>query len=149
MSAPGADPESKNGSIVLIEKNGLLKKILKVSGSEAKGFSFPYPEYLTKADTAYMRKGDIAEYRRSISLIKSTVDKTGDGIPDVNIIEQAQRLKKKVRACLGYRSFDTAERTLQGVEAVNLIRKGQVKRLDRSDEWVRRSLLRAYLESTA
>jgi transposase-like protein len=30
---------------------------------------------------------------------------------------------------LGYRSFETAERTLQGVEAVNMIRKGQVKRL--------------------
>jgi hypothetical protein len=36
-------------------------------------------------------------------------------------------------AGLGYRSFDTAGRTLQGVEAVNMIRKGQVKRLDRSD----------------
>jgi hypothetical protein len=35
--------------------------------------------------------------------------------------------------CLGYRSFDTAERTLQGVEAVNMIGKGQVKRLDRND----------------
>lgn len=51
-----------------------------------------------------------------------------------NIIEQDHRfIKKRVRACLGYRSFDTAERTLQGVEAVNMIRKGQVKRLDRSD----------------
>src|ERR1044071_4935848 len=51
-----------------------------------------------------------------------------------NIIEQDHRfIKKRVRACLGYRSFDTAERTLQGVEAVNMIRKGQVKRLDRGD----------------
>jgi transposase-like protein len=51
-----------------------------------------------------------------------------------NIIEQDHRfIKKRVRACLGYRSFDTAERTLQGVEALNMIRKGQVKRLDRSD----------------
>ncbi len=51
-----------------------------------------------------------------------------------NIIEQDHRfIKKRVRACLGYRSFDTAERTLQGMEAVNMIRKGQVKRLDRSD----------------
>ena len=33
-----------------------------------------------------------------------------------NIIEQEHRfIKKRVRACLGYRSFDTAERTLQGV----------------------------------
>ena len=51
-----------------------------------------------------------------------------------NIIEQDHRfIKKRVRACLGYRSFDTAERTLQGVEVMNMIRKGQVKRLDRSD----------------
>jgi IS6 family transposase len=51
-----------------------------------------------------------------------------------NIIEQDHRfIKKRARACLGYRSFDTAERTLQGVEAVNMMRKGQVKRLDGSN----------------
>ena len=51
-----------------------------------------------------------------------------------NIIEQDHRfIKKRVRACHGYRSFDTAERTLQGVEAMNMMRKGQVKRLDRRD----------------
>jgi transposase-like protein len=51
-----------------------------------------------------------------------------------NIIEQDHRfIEKRVRACLGYGSLDTAERTLQGVEAMNIMRKGQVKRLDRSD----------------
>jgi transposase-like protein len=51
-----------------------------------------------------------------------------------NIIEQDHLfVKKRVRACLGYRAFDTAERTLQGVEVVNMMRKGQVKRLDGSD----------------
>ena len=51
-----------------------------------------------------------------------------------NIIEQDHRfIKKRVRACLGYRSFDTAERTLQGVEAMNMIRKGQLKRIGRDD----------------
>ena len=51
-----------------------------------------------------------------------------------NIIEQDHRfVKKRIRAALGYRSFDTAERTIQGVEAVNMMRKGQVKRLDRSN----------------
>jgi hypothetical protein len=43
------------------------------------------------------------------------------------------RFHHSVRACLGYRSFDTAERTLQGVEAINMIGKRQVKRIDRSD----------------
>ncbi len=32
-----------------------------------------------------------------------------------------------------FRSFRTAERTLEGVESVNMIRKGQVKRLDKND----------------
>jgi IS6 family transposase len=51
-----------------------------------------------------------------------------------NIIEQDHRfIKKRVRACLGYRSFDTAERTIQGVEALNMIRKGQLKTIGRDD----------------
>ncbi len=32
-----------------------------------------------------------------------------------------------------FRSFHTAERTLEGIEAMNMIRKGQVKRLDGRD----------------
>lgn len=51
-----------------------------------------------------------------------------------NIIEQDHCfVKKRVRTYLGYRSFDTAKRTIQGVEAVNKIRKGQAKKLDRND----------------
>jgi transposase, IS6 family len=43
-----------------------------------------------------------------------------------NITEQDHRfIKKRARACPGYRSFDTAERALQGVEAVNMMRKGR------------------------
>src|SRR5437763_8943569 len=51
-----------------------------------------------------------------------------------NIIEQDHRfIKKKVRASQCFKSFHTAERTLEGIEAVNMMRKGQVKRIDRSD----------------
>jgi transposase, IS6 family len=51
-----------------------------------------------------------------------------------NIIEQDHRfVKKRVRACLGYRSFDTAERTIQGVEGMNMTRKRQLKRISRAD----------------
>lgn len=32
-----------------------------------------------------------------------------------------------------FRSFHTAERTIDGVEAMHMMRKGQVKRLDRDD----------------
>jgi len=47
-----------------------------------------------------------------------------------NVIEQDHRfLKKKVRASQCFKSFHTAERTLEGIEAVNMMRKGQVKRL--------------------
>ncbi|HVG33725.1 MAG TPA: IS6 family transposase [Pyrinomonadaceae bacterium] len=51
-----------------------------------------------------------------------------------NVIEQDHRfVKKKVRASQCFKSFHTAERTLEGIEAVNMIRKGQVKRLSESD----------------
>lgn len=47
-----------------------------------------------------------------------------------NVIEQDHRfVKKKVRASQGFKSFHTAERTLEGIEAVNMMSKGQVKRL--------------------
>lgn len=51
-----------------------------------------------------------------------------------NVIEQDHRfVKKKVRASQCFKSFHTAERTLEGIEAVNMMRKGQVKRLAGSD----------------
>jgi transposase-like protein len=51
-----------------------------------------------------------------------------------NVIEQDHRfIKKKVRASQCFKGFPTAERTLEGIEAVNMIRKGQVKRLAVSD----------------
>ncbi len=51
-----------------------------------------------------------------------------------NVIEQDHRfIKKKVRATQCFKSFHTAERTLEGIEAINMIRKGQVKRLSGSD----------------
>lgn len=51
-----------------------------------------------------------------------------------NVIEQDHRfVKKKVRASQCFKSFHTAERTLEGIEAINMMRKGQVKRLAGSD----------------
>ncbi len=51
-----------------------------------------------------------------------------------NIIEQDHRfIKKKVRASQCFKSFQTAERTLEGIESVNMMRKGQVKRLGGND----------------
>jgi transposase, IS6 family len=51
-----------------------------------------------------------------------------------NVIEQDHRfIKKKVRASLCFKRFYTAEQTLEGIEAINMMRKGQVKRLAGSD----------------
>jgi transposase-like protein len=51
-----------------------------------------------------------------------------------NVIEQDHRfIRRRWRAMQCFRSFRTAERTLEGVESVNMIRKGQVKRLDKND----------------
>ncbi len=51
-----------------------------------------------------------------------------------NVIEQDHRfIKKKVRASQCFKRFQTTERTLEGIEAVNMMRKGQVKRLADND----------------
>ncbi len=51
-----------------------------------------------------------------------------------NIIEQDHRaVRRRWRAMQCFRAFDTAERTLQGVEAMHMVKKGQVKRLDGRD----------------
>src|SRR3954454_9410178 len=43
-----------------------------------------------------------------------------------NIVEQDHRaIKRRVRASQGFRAFHSASRTLQGIETMNMIRKGQ------------------------
>jgi transposase, IS6 family len=45
-----------------------------------------------------------------------------------NIVEQDHRaIKRRINASLGFRSFDGARRTIQGYEAMHMIRKGQVR----------------------
>jgi transposase-like protein len=45
-----------------------------------------------------------------------------------NIVEQDHRnIKRIVKLMMGFKSFNTARRTLSGIEAMNMIRKGQVK----------------------
>lgn len=51
-----------------------------------------------------------------------------------NLIEQDHRfIKRRVNPGLGFWSFDTAWRTLQGYEAMHQLRKGQVKGTSRGD----------------
>ena len=51
-----------------------------------------------------------------------------------NIVEQDHRfIRRRWRAMQCFRSFHTAERTIEGVEALHMMGKGQVKRLNRND----------------
>lgn len=51
-----------------------------------------------------------------------------------NIIEQDHRaIKRLTNAGMGFKSFNTARQTLKGFEAMNIIRKGQVKGITQGD----------------
>jgi len=51
-----------------------------------------------------------------------------------NVVEQDHRaIKRPVRAMQGFRSFHSAWRTIQGIETVNMIRKGQIRWLAKDD----------------
>ena len=51
-----------------------------------------------------------------------------------NVIEQDHRfVKRRVNPGLGFGSFDTAERTLQGYEVMHMIRKGQLRDVEKGD----------------
>src|SRR3954452_14103505 len=49
-------------------------------------------------------------------------------------VEQDHRaIKRRVRASQGFRSFNSAWRTLQGIETINMIRKGKIRWLPKDD----------------
>ena len=51
-----------------------------------------------------------------------------------NILEQDHRaIKRRVKAKQGFREFHAARRTIQGYEAMHMIRKGQARRVNGSD----------------
>lgn len=51
-----------------------------------------------------------------------------------NVIEQDHRfIEKEVRASQCFKSLHTAERTLEGIAAINMMRTGRVKRLAGGD----------------
>jgi transposase-like protein len=56
-----------------------------------------------------------------------------------NILEQDHRaIKRRVNAQQGFREFQAARRTIQSYEAINMIRKGQVRWVNGND--VRRQI---------
>ena len=51
-----------------------------------------------------------------------------------NIVEQDHRaIKRRVNAKQGFREFQAARRTIQAYEAINILRKGQVRRVSGKD----------------
>jgi IS6 family transposase len=51
-----------------------------------------------------------------------------------NLIEQDHRnIKRIVKPMMEFQSFNTARRTLCGIEAMSMIRKGQVKGISKGD----------------
>ncbi len=51
-----------------------------------------------------------------------------------NIVEQDHRaIKRRINAKQGFRSFEAAQRTIQGYEVMHMIRKGQVRWLPKGD----------------
>ena len=51
-----------------------------------------------------------------------------------NRVEQDHRTIKRItRPMMGFKSFNSARRTLRGIEATNMIRKGQVKGIEQGD----------------
>jgi IS6 family transposase len=51
-----------------------------------------------------------------------------------NFVEQDHRfIKRRVKPGLGFFSFETAQRTLQGYEVMNMIRKGQLQEIAKGD----------------
>lgn len=51
-----------------------------------------------------------------------------------NIVEQDHRfIKRLTRQGMGFQSFNTARRTLRGFESMNMIRKGQIRGVDKGD----------------
>ena len=59
-----------------------------------------------------------------------------------NVIEQDHRfIKKRIAASLWFRSAEGALRTIDGYEAMHLIRKGQIRWLDKSDVVAQREFI--------
>lgn len=51
-----------------------------------------------------------------------------------NVIEQDHRaIKRRVRASQGFRAFHSAWRTIEGIETMNIIRKGQIRWLPKNN----------------
>jgi IS6 family transposase len=64
-----------------------------------------------------------------------------------HVIEQDHRnIKRIVKPTMGFKSFNSARRTLSGIEAMNMIRKGQVKGVKQGDSMSQVEFIEALFE---
>jgi transposase, IS6 family len=54
-------------------------------------------------------------------------------LPEHRLAELTISIKRLTKPGMGFFSFETAWRTLQGFEVMNMIRNGQVKNVDKGD----------------
>ena len=74
----------------------------------------------------------IAELKKAATLPETTETRQVKYLN--NLVEQDHRfIKRRVKPGLGFGSFNTARRTLKGYEAMNMIRKGQIKGREKGD----------------
>ena len=67
-----------------------------------------------------------------------------------NGIEQDYRsIKRIVKPMMGFKTFNSARRTLSGIEAMNMIRKGQVKGIEQGDSASQAKFIEAIFEVIA
>ena len=67
-----------------------------------------------------------------------------------NIVEQDHRaIKRIVKPMMGFKSFNTARRTLSGIESMNMIRKGQIKGIEPGDVVSQVKFIEALFGATA
>ncbi len=67
-----------------------------------------------------------------------------------NIIEQDHRnIKRIVKPMMGFQSFNTARRTLRGIESMKMIRKWQAKEISRGDSVAQFSFINKIFEVSA
>ena len=59
-----------------------------------------------------------------------------------NLVEQDHRfIKRLVKLGMGFFSLETAWRTLQGYEAINMLRKGQIRGVEKGDSMKQAALI--------
>ena len=93
--------------------------------------SHPQPRVIN-TDLAAIYSSAITEMKKEGTLVRRCRHRPVQYLN--NILEQDHRaIKRRANAKQGFREFQAARRTIQGYEAINILRKGQVRRVSGKD----------------